>query len=637
MSARFFLNEYELFLKRNKMLDDVKKHIFYITITAIILIQFFLLLFNGDSFVGSYNLNHFQLARFSFNHPGLLLDLSGNPVYSTFLAPFTLLGYNAAKVFNLIIAILTLLLTAKLSDKLVKGSSNYAIFLTAFFPVYFLLMITCFPEILLSLFIVGAIYLFSKNKFYSSAILLSFIPFICFEGVFLFPVFAIAYLLKRNYWPILLLCTGLVFYILTGFFAFGDLLWILHKFPSNVEQHIFESGSLSNLIKNSSFIFGVPFLFLSLLGLIYWFIQIVRDFSLKNERVVIFFLISGSWLVYIAANGYHLWTGADKSLESIHLFGAIIPLSALMAIKGIQFISEKIKGKRIFTGIILLFAIAQVFLLFNTNDLPTKATPTAELIKKSVKYIKQADYTGKIHYFDPEIIFQLGIDPYDSSKCNIGIKDKSQPSNSMEWGDLLVWDANFGLRNGGVQLLNLEKDQYLIKMESFFPPEKIEGMEGYDYSMQIYKKSFRNDSVTLSNNYTRVLSFENVADAHVIEVDGLKAWKLDSSQDYGPTIYLSPDVVKRYETLELEVTLDYKVLQPIKKNEVLLVFSAENDGKSLHYECTDLVFSGSDWKQLQLTIKIPANIQATKMLAYIWNKERKQLLMKSLVVKVKSY
>jgi hypothetical protein len=619
------------------MVNDIKKHVFYITLTAIILIQFFLLLFNGDSFVGAYNLDHFQTARFSFKHPGLFLDLSENPVYTTLLAPFTLLGYNAAKVFNLIIAVLTLVITAKLSNKLFKGSSNYVIILTAFSPVYFLLMITCLPEVLFSLFTVGAIYLFCQNKFNSSAIVLSFIPFICFGGVLLFLVFVIAFLLKRNYWPILLLSLGMVFYTLIGSFAFGDLLWIMHKLSSTVEQHVFESGSFFQLIKNCTFIFGAPFLLLLILGLIYWVIQIIRDFSLKNEKVVFFFLITGSWIVYFIANGYLLWQGADRSLGYIQLFGAVIPLAALTAVKGIQFISEKITNKRAFTGIILLLAIAQVYLLFNSCDLPTKASTAEELIKKSAKYIKQADFTGKVYYFDPEIIFQLGIDPYDQSKCCFGINDKSQPSNSMEWGDLLVWDANFGPKDGNLQLDNIEKDPSLKKMESFNLPEEMKGIDGYDYNIQIYKKSVRNDTIAISNNYTRVLSFENVLNARVFEVDGFKIWKLDSSQDYSPTNYLSPDVVKRYETLELEVTLDYKALEPLKKNEVLLVFSAEKDGKSLHYESADLVFSGSDWKQLQLNIKIPANIQASKMLSYIWNKDRKQVLMKSLTVKVKSY
>jgi len=621
------------------MSGDIKRHVFYIILTVVILIQVFLLLFNGDSFDGAENIIHFQIARYSFKYPELFLDLGGNPVYSTLLAPFTLFGYKIAKAFNLIVAVLTLVITAKLSDKIFKGSSNYALILTAFSPVYFFLMIACQSEVLFSLFAVVAVYLFSRNKFYYSAIVISFIPFIRFEGFLIFPVFAFAYLLKRKYWPILFLGLGTVIYTLAGSLAFGDWLWILHKF-SSAGQSVSESGSLFNFITNSNFIFGVPFLVLLVLGLVYWLYQIVRDFSLKDESVMLFMIISGSWLVYFAANSFLCWTDKGGSLGSIRGLGAVIPLAALTSVKGIQFISERIKDNRMATGIISLFAVVQVFMLFIQYDLPTKHNPEKDLVKKSTEYIKQAGFTGKVYYFDPEIIFQLGIDPYDPSKCCLGIKDKMQPSNTMEWGDLLLWDASFGPGNGGIQLATLEKDPYLKKVESFFPQKQNTLMGGSDYSVQIFKKSInKNDSAILSNDYTRVLSFENSLDKRVIEVEGFKAWKLDDSQEYSPTIALTPDVVKRYETLELEITLNYKALQTLNKDKVILVFSAEKDGKNIRYEAAGLVDSGADWKQLKLNVKMPANILTTKsnMLSYVWNMDRKQVLIKSMTVNVKSY
>ena len=619
------------------MLDDIKKHVFYIILTAIVLFQFFLILFNGDNFVGAENISHFQIARYSFKYPGLFLDLWGKPVYSTLLASFTLFGYNAAKVFNLIVAVLTLILTAKLAEKIFKGSSNYAILLTAFSPVYFFLMNTCLPEVLFSLSLVVAVYLFIKNKFYYSAIVLSFIPFILFQGILLFPVFILAYLLKRAYWPILLMGLGTFFYTLSGFFAFGDFLWIMHKFPYSMGLGGSEGGSLFHFINSSNLIFGIPFLVLVVLGLVYWLFQIIRNFSFKDESFLLFIVISGSWLIYFVAFSFELWEGTDASVN--RAIGAVIPLAALTSLKGIQFISEKIKDQRIATGVISLFALVQVFMLFIHYDIPSKSTPIEELIKKSTAYVKQADFAGKVYYFDPEILFQLGIDPYDQSKCCLGIEDKIQPSNNMEWGDLLVWDAQFGPNNWKVQLENLEKDPNLIRMESFYPHEKIKVMGGFDYSVQIFKKSVnKNDSLTISNNFTQVLSFENYVESRVIEADGFKVWKMDSTQEYSPTIKLSPDVVKQYETIEIEVTLDYKALEPLKHDETVLVFSVENDGKSLHYESADLVFSGSDWKQLRLNVKLPTNIlTGSKVLAYIWNQRRKQLLMKSLTVNVKSY
>ena len=135
------------------------------------------------------------------------------------------------------------------------------------------------------------------------------------------------------------------------------------------------------------------------------------------------------------------------------------------------------------------------------------------------------------------------------------------------------------------------------------------------------------------------MSFENSMDKRVIEVDGFKVWKLDSSQEYSPTIVLSPDVVKRYETFELDVKVDYKTPEIINPNQILLVFSAENDGKPIRYEVTGLVYSNSDWKQASLTIKMPANTlkSSSKILTYVWNTKKRMILLKNMTVHVKSY
>jgi len=161
-----------------------------------------------------------------------------------------------------------------------------------------------------------------------------------------------------------------------------------------------------------------------------------------------------------------------------------------------------------------------------------------------------------------------------------------------------------------------------------------------DYNVQIFKKSVnKNDSVILSDTYTRVLSFENSTDKRVIEVDGFKVWKLDNSQEYSPNITLSPDVVKRYETFEFDVKIDYKTPEIINGNQILLVFSAENDGKALRYEVNDLAYTNTNWKQASFNIKMPANTlkASTKILTYVWNTEKKMILIKNITVNVKSY
>jgi hypothetical protein len=618
-----------------------EKQLIFVFFSSFILLQVFFLLFGESAYGygGADNIAHYQIAKYSFKYPELFLDLWGKPVYTTFLAPFALIGYKAAKAFNLFVAVITLLLTSKIAKKLYPGSSLITIVLIAFAPVYFLLAISCLTEVLFSLVLVAAVYFFIHNRFALSAVILSFIPFVRSEGFVLLPIFALAFVLQRSYRSILFLAVGAVFYSIIGYFVFGDILWIINKQPYSLGESIYGSGSLFHFIKNSNSIFGIPLTILIVAGLFYWGYDVIRNFSLRSQNTILFIIIAGSWMTFFAAHSYVWWKGTGGSLGLIRVMGGIIPLAALTGMKIFGFVSEKLKSKNITYTIFSVFALFQIVLMFTQNNLMLKADPTEQLIKKSADYIRYNEEGKKVFYFNPLLIHFLEIDPYDITKCNWWVADKQQPSNTLEWGDLLVWDAHFGPNEGGVQFENLEKDPFLKKIKSFYPIEKVTVLGGYDYSVHIFKKSpNKNDSLIVSDNYEQVLSFESYLDERVKEVDGLKVWELDSSQEYSPNIVLSADVVKRYEILEATVTLSYKALQALGANETMLVFSAENEGKSIRYEKADLVSSVMGFQELKLNVRMAANIpDKSRMLIYVWNHGKKNILIEKIKVEIKSY
>ena len=618
-----------------------EKQLLYIFFTTFILLQVFFLLFGESAYGygGADNIAHFQIAKYSFKYPELFLDLWGTPVYTALLAPFAVIGYKVAKAFNLIVAVITLFLSSKIAKKLFPGSSLITIVLIAFAPVYFLLAITCLTEVLFSLVLVAAVYLFIKNRFVLSAVVLSFIPFVRSEGIVLLPVFALAFFLQRSSRSILFLAVGAVFYSIIGYFVFGDILWTIHKQPYSLGESIYGSGSIFHFVKNSNTIFGIPLLILIVAGLIYWGFDVIKNFSLRSQNTILFIIMAGSWITFFAAHSYVWWKGTGGSLGLIRVMGGIIPLAALTGMKIFDLVSGKLKNKNISYGIFSVFAVLQVVLMFTQNNLLLKADPTEQLIEKSADYIRFNEEGKKVFYFNPLLIHYLDIDPYDITKCNWWVADKQQPSNTLEWGDLLVWDAHFGPNEGGVQLENLEKDPYLQKIKSFYPLEKVTVLGGYDYSVQIYKKTpNKTDSLVITGNYEQVLSFESYLDERVKEVEGIKVWELDSSQEYSPNIVLSADVVKRYEILEATVTIKYKALQSLNADETMLVFSAENDGKSIRYEKADLVSAVSGFQELQLNVRMDANIpDKSRMLIYVWNNGKKKVLIEKIKVELKSY
>ncbi|WP_159519129.1 hypothetical protein [Sunxiuqinia indica] len=619
----------------------IEKHSLYIFFSALVLLQVFFILFNTGTYGGADNITHFQTARYSINHPKLLLDLWGKPIYTTLLTPFTILGFKVAKGFNLIVAILSLMIVYKYTIS--KGfsviPSVFVLILTAFAPVYFLLMNSCLTEILFSFILVSSVYLFYKNQYLLSVVLISFIPFVRTEGYVLFPVFAVAIILRRQFKPILFLFTGTVLYSFIGFLVFDDPFWLINKMPYSMGDSIYGSGSLFHFVKSSHFIFGIPFLLFLVTGLFVWTIEIFRSRSFNPVNISFYIVVVGSWLGYFAAHSYVWWKGTGGSLGLTRVIGAIIPVAAITCVEGIGFLDRNLKSKRLYNSILIVFGGLQIFLLFTQNRVLIKADPTEQLIMKCADYIRFNHEKKKFFYFNPVLTHELNIDPYDINQCNWGVGDKQQPSNSMNWGDLLVWDAHFGPNEGGVQLETLEIDPNLQKIKSFYPLEKVTVLGGYDYSVQLFKKSaMKNDSIVLSDNYQKTLSFEGYKDERVREVDGFKAWELDNSQEYSPTIRLTPNVLQLYETLEVEVTLDYKSFQKLSTEEVLLVFSVDKEGINLRYENVDLVSSGGGWEELKLNVKMSTRIpSSSKMQVYVWNKDRKHLLMRCLKVCLKSY
>lgn len=470
--------------------NKTENNLLYMALLVVILIHF-VLLGLGETvygYGGADNVTHYQIAKNAFKHPELFLNLWGKPVYTTLLAPFTLGGYKAAKAFNLLVAVCTLVYSSKISNRLYPGSRLFTILLIAFAPVYFQITLSCLTEVLFSFVLVLAVYWFVCDKFPLSAAVLSFIPFVRSEGVILLPIFALALMLERSYRSVWLLALGALLYGVIGCFVFSDFLWFIHRQPYSLGASIYGNGELFHFVKESGAIFGLPLTALTLAGLFLWVGDIGRQKTRRSKETSRFVIITGSWFLYLSAHSYVWWKGMGGSLGLIRVIGGVIPLAALTAMKTFEFAQRKLKKETTAYTIFSVFAILQMTFLFTQNPIRLKAGPTEKLIQKSAEYIRCHEEGEKVFYFNPLLIHFLKIDPYDVTQCNSGVANKKQPSRNMASDDLLVWDAHFGPNEGGVQLSDLENDPDLKKIKSFYPIEKMTVLGGHDYCVQIFQK-----------------------------------------------------------------------------------------------------------------------------------------------------
>ncbi|HKI90411.1 MAG TPA: hypothetical protein VKA38_15405 [Draconibacterium sp.] len=566
------------------MKKNLEKRLLFLFLFLLVVLQVILLILNEKTFGGADSVNHFQIARYAFKYPRLFLDLWGKPVYTTLSAPLALLGFKAAQLFNLAVAILTLWFVFKLSREFSPKSGLFAVILTAFAPVYFILMDTCLTEVLFSFVLIISVYFFIKNKFILSAVILSFIPFVRNEGIVFFPVFVVAYILIRSYRSIFFLAVGTLFYSLVGYLAFGDILWLIHRFPYPTGQSVYGSGSLFHFVKNSNFIFGVPFLVLLVIGLIYWLFEIFRKFSLRKRNVILFIVIAGSWITYFAAHSYVWWKGIGGSLGLTRVIGGVIPLAALTATKGIEFIFRKIKNTRIALVLIAVLVAAQVLMFFERNQVPSKLPPTDILIKESAEYIQENHLKGKVFYFNPMVAFHLRLDPYDHSKSSWGVGDKLKPSNSMDYGDIIVWDAHFGPNEGRTSLASLQNDPQLQLLKTLLPVQKIQVLGGYDYGVYIFQKVKKRTNQQEATVLERNLGIATSVAPQIVTRNGVKALELEPSSEYSPSIVINMDELAKKEIVDVALTVEFESDMEIAEKEVLLIISVENGRDNLRYE-----------------------------------------------------
>ncbi len=622
------------------MNSKFEKYIFYFFLFVLVIIQIILLFLNEKVYEGTDNVTHFQIARFAFKYPELFLDSWGKPVYTTLVAPFALLGFKAAQLFNLAVAVVTMFFVFQISKYIFPSGAIFTVVLTAFAPVYFLLMITCLTEVLFSLFLVVTVYLFLKNRLLFSAIVLSFIPFVRTEGIVLFPIFAFAFILRRSYLSIPLLTVGALFFSVIGYFVFDDFLWIINRFPYPTGESVYGSGELLHFVKHSNFIFGIPLILFTITGLFYWIKEILKNFKLNSEVVVLFVIIVGSWMTYFAAHSYVWWKGVGGSLGLIRVIGAVIPLAALTGVKFFQPVLGKDAYRK--SGIIALsfLSLLQIGLFFNQNKLPFKNGPVENLINTASEYVKQNFSDEKIYYFNPDFAFQLGLDPYDETKSNWGIGDKMKPSNSMELGAVLIWDAHFGPNEGGVSLEVVEKDNRLQRIKTFVPLEKITVLGGYDYSIQVFQKVNSKIRNGVSDVLKRSLEMDSISSSQIILLEGENVLEIPKGHEYSPNIVIYADELLKKDIFEGEVNIRFKSDENIVEKDVMLVFSVENGKESLHYSAVPLVLENndSDWKSTKLSTRFTANLpEETIIKIYVWNRNHKHILVQSMDSFIYSY
>ncbi|MBP7496811.1 MAG: hypothetical protein KA792_04020 [Bacteroidales bacterium] len=456
---------------------------------------------------GTYSgdcISHHVISRYAFQYPHLFLDHWGKPVFTLLSSPFSQFGLKGTQFFNMLAGLLTAYIIYLIAKRLEYKNAFAVIFFVLLIPLYFRICFTSLTEISFSLLLSLSILLFLDKKYIAGTILVSFLPFARTESVLLFPAFALILIFRKQLLKIPLFLTGSIVYTIAGAWYYKDFYWIINKCPYQPFDNSYGRGKLFDFVKALPDDLGWVLIILSLSGFIFMFFKYIysfrsvfkKEFYLNEE----FLLISFNFLVFFIAHSLLWYFGLFHSFGLTRVVAAVYPLSALVALYGLNFILQFFPsnfsvfrnwGKFINVQHIILFIVITFVFINNykKNKVPFRDNLEEELIYSCSNWLKaeQIKYS-KVFFFHPSVIMAFEINPYEKKTGEEAwFVNKEKPSISLPAEAIIIWDAHFAVNEGQFPLKSLIEDPDLVLLKVFEPSAPLYSW-GEEFKVYVFKR-----------------------------------------------------------------------------------------------------------------------------------------------------
>jgi hypothetical protein len=377
-------------------------------------------------------ITHYQIARWSWKHPELFLHHWGKPVFTLIASPFAQFGYKGVVLFNVLCHLGAAWLTWRIADRMKLPFAFLAGPLLLFAPISFGVAQSGLTEPMFALTLLLGIYFVTSGRYNAAAVVISLLPFVRTEGFLLAPLFALFFLLRKEYKPILLLATGTVLYsILGGIMVHHDLLWVFHENPYRGEE-AYGHGTLFHFLDKNEFIFGWAITALTLTGLLTY---LFRKKFIPPHSLTEVIIIGGCFVVFFVAHSIFWWKGLFGSYGLIRVMTCILPCAVIIALRGLQLITTPFRAN--YSATVSTAMLVLVLTMFNSirqHHLilrPDTQQLEAEQVVQKLREHKLD--TAIVYYAHPLVAHLLDRDVFDNSRTRqLGsIKDYTPPVGAV--------------------------------------------------------------------------------------------------------------------------------------------------------------------------------------------------------------
>ncbi|MBA4409667.1 MAG: hypothetical protein C0397_09620 [Odoribacter sp.] len=607
--------------------------------------------FTDCSAGGADNYAHYNIARWAFHYPNLFLDHWGKPLFTILIAPFTQIGFFGARLFNILAGLTTAWICYLLASGWKLSKAWLAPVFVIFVPIYFILMFSGMTEILFSLVLMLAIFLFFYDRFVLSAVVISFIFLARSEGAIFLPIFLTALLFKRKYVAVPFLLTGFLLFSLIGqLYYYHNFWWLITKLPyvGGIGAN-YGRGSWYHFLEKAPDYIGILIFLFLILGMFVWLKKwFSSGLKLRSEIFTRLLIVAGCFWGYLAAHSYIWWVG-EMSLGLTRVMAGVTPVAGLIALVGWSEMDKTIKskiGKAIFLGLTILFIVLPGVLKYKSEF---KADTREVVMDEVVKWLRESrNFDHRFVAHDPYFAFSSKVDAWDSRRIQYGFADFTKPELNIADSTLLIWDAHFSQNEGHIPQKEILDNPKFELVAYFEPKVPLKVLGGHDYCVLVFRKM---ENLNVDNNqlmiklkdeqlkgnlvYSEFFDFEHaepgkVPDQFVVQESDTfsnKCYVLGKDSEFSPSVLLTDSQLKISNEVSVGVEFDFLAEDQLGNNEVLMVFSVEKEDKPYFYQGQDvLAVDSAKWNHARYHFYMPEEVKKdTKVKLYIWDIQKKNL------------
>ena len=624
-----------------------EKKVLLLLLACFFLVFFFLSFFSNAPYDAGDGIRHYLVSRYSWKHHDLLLYSWGKPFFTVISSPFSHFGFLGINIFNILCGIVSAFFAFKIAKKL---NLDYALLIIPFLlftPCYFPTLNSGLTEPLFGFIIILSIYLMFIERYIWACILISFLPFVRAEGNFILPLFFIVLLYRRKILFSPFLAFGTLIYSVIGYFYFHDFFWVINQNPYNgANRAFYGSGKLLHFVTNYNFIWGTTLVLLFIAGLvaiIFYGIKTIKNKEIKkNQLPEELFLIYGTFIIYFIAHSIMWWKGLANSLGLLRVIAGVIPCSALICLRGFNFIMiPYFKEKKILKiTIIIAVSILVIRSPFKHDYFPYKLDQEQALVKESGDWFKKSQYTKqKIYYLYPYLAHVLNVDSFDPNKVGelwgLYPTIKTWGIGAVPDSTIIFWDAHFGPNECKIPLDTIMNDQNFKLINSFKPEKAFTTLGGYPFEIYVFMKlnnpkkldTLSSEFFDFESNNPLLLNTESIVSTK--SFSGKNSCKLTSKSEFSVTYKkLISDIPKGTKKIEFNC----KVLSTdnnTKDSRIVLSVDDKN-GKNLLWSGVNSlpqnINNSSNWQNVSASFVITTNSfpSDANLKLYVWNEFKKE-------------